>query len=460
MSTSTADQIALHALDFVSPSIHISLHRFFRRPEKLSEQDVVEILKKSLDETLKLYPPAAGTIRTNEQGEHYIAVDGNGGEFLVESRKEAFEGDGDDLSPRPNLFVPIPSPAFAVKVTQFSCGTISVAASLHHWAADLRGFLDFLATWSKIARSQGGRNEAIDLTFPDDWSHTPNRFFTDYIDSALPVPPAPNGYSVQPPPKEPVDFSGFVLPSANVSLWKIPQATVDKLKEDFVQAVQHVTEHPTPSGWISRGDALAALLWGAITRARVNAGVARAHARTDDTETLGMAADGRDRSPNKNMAGGRYFGNFNMLPLITVPRAELLSTEVDAAARVAHTIRENIHTQISSQAIADRLRFMEAPENAIPGDRIKWAADMSYTNWCAFDLEGEDMDFGFGRPFETTSGGGPLPPGFARLWQQKSSGDIFVVLAVDAGEAAAVLKSDALLTLYAHHERDLQDAEE
>lgn len=117
-SAAEKSRIPLHALDLINPPVHISNHRFFHRPEHLKEHDVVETLKSSLAEALELYPPVAGTVRANEEGEPYIALDGEGALFQVETRDSPFTGDGDDLSPRPVLLLPTPSSVLAVKVTQ------------------------------------------------------------------------------------------------------------------------------------------------------------------------------------------------------------------------------------------------------------------------------------------------------------------------------------------------------
>jgi hypothetical protein len=110
--------VSLHSLDLISAPVHISNHRFFHSPEHLTQQEVVDRLKSSLAEALELYPPVAGTVRANEKGEAYIALDGGGVPFQVEMRDSPFVCDADDLSPRPILLLPIPSSALSVKVTQ------------------------------------------------------------------------------------------------------------------------------------------------------------------------------------------------------------------------------------------------------------------------------------------------------------------------------------------------------
>lgn len=110
--------VLLHVLDLIGAPVHISNHRFFHRPEHLKEHDVVDALKSSLAEALELYPPVAGTVRADEKGEPYIALDAEGALFQVEMRNSNFAGDADDLSPRPVLLLPTPSSVLAVKVTQ------------------------------------------------------------------------------------------------------------------------------------------------------------------------------------------------------------------------------------------------------------------------------------------------------------------------------------------------------
>ncbi|KAK9711688.1 hypothetical protein K7432_007661 [Basidiobolus ranarum] len=66
------------------------------------------------------------------------------------------------------------------------------------------------------------------------------------------------------------------------------------------------------------------------------------------------------------MVGGRYFGDFNCLFMTIVPRADLLSSDAKSAYRVAHVIRSSLNEQLSTEAIADRIRSMEAPEHTIP----------------------------------------------------------------------------------------------
>ncbi len=217
---------------------------------------------------------------------------------------------------------------------------------------------------------------------------------------------------------------------------------MERLKNDFSPCDQ----------WISSGDALAALLSGVITRARENAKVARLQGRSSlesQTEKIAMAADGRERSPQGNMVGGRYFGNFNTLWSATVSRSDLLSLTCQSASRVALGIRNALNLQLSPEAIAYKISFFEDPQNTKPPGCIVWSADIILTNWCRFDLQGPKLDFGWGKPFcATAGGGGTYPPGYCIMTQEKSSGDVFVMMTVEQ-EGADGLKTDLLLNEYA-----------
>ncbi|KAI8599337.1 transferase [Dissophora ornata] len=437
--------ITLHGLD-LSPPIQIHNHRFYHRPTSATS-DVIDKLKSSLAEALELYPPVAGTVQANEARELCIAMDAEntlGTPFLVEMKDTPYTGDSEDLSPRTDVMLPPSSSIFAVKVTQFSCGTIAVAASINHQVADLRGFLDFLELWAQLARG-----ETVDFTkIPDDWSRTPGRFFSGLVrESTLPTPPPP------PPPFVvlPTPATGppaFLMASSGISRWKFTKSSMERLKSDFSPSVSK--EHKSDL-WISSGDALAALLCGVITRARENAAVARLEGRSSlesQTERIAMAADGRGRAPQGNMSG-RYFGNFNALWSATVSRSDLTSLTCESASRVALAIRNDLNIQLSPEAIADKISFFEAPQNATPAGRIAWTADVILTNWCQFDLQGPKLDFGWGKPFCSTPGGGSIfPPGYCLMTQEKDSGDVSVLMTVEQ-EGVDGLKADSLLNKYA-----------
>ncbi|KAF9912009.1 hypothetical protein EC991_001456 [Linnemannia zychae] len=436
-------RVHLHGLDDLSQAIQIHNHRFFRRPS-VPITDVVEQLKSSLAEALELYPPVASTVQPNDKGEFHIVMDRDdvvGTPFIVDIKDTTFTEDSEDLSPRTDMILPPMSSTLAVKVTQFSCGTICVASSFNHQVADLRGFLDFLELWAQVSRS-----EPIDFTrIPDDWTRTPGRFFASLIKDlegqAIPAPPPfklLDVPSLAPP--------AYLLAPSVVTRWKLTKNSMEQMKRDF----------SPPAGsnaWISSGDALASLVSGTITRAREGAHVSRLDGRStpeSGVESIAMAADGRDRAPKGDMSGGRYLGNFNNLWSLTVPRSDLLSPTPEAAGRIALAIRSELEIQLSSESVAKRVAFFDDPSIRDPPGRIAWSADVILTNWCRFDLKGPRLAFGWGgQPFEATSGGVTVyPPAYCLMTQDKDTGDVIVLLTVER-EGEAKLKSDSLMTKYA-----------
>ncbi|KAF9435835.1 hypothetical protein BGZ76_005410 [Entomortierella beljakovae] len=430
--------IAFHGLDYCPP-IQIRNHRIFHRPTS-STSDVIDRLKSSLAEALELYPPISGTLKTNENGDWVILMDAAnilGTPFLVEIKDTPYAGDTVDLAPRSEDILAPSSSIFAVKFTQFSCGTIAVASSFNHQLADLSGFLDFLELWAQIARG-----ETVDFTkIPGDWSRNPGQYFSGLI-SETTAPTTPPPFRVLPTPATGAPAC-YLAPSV-ITRWNFTKSSMERLKNDF-----------SPSGskdmWISSGDALAALICGAITRARYSANVPRLDGRSSlesETEEIAMAADGRERAPQGNMTG-QYFGNFNPLWSAVVSRSDLSSLTNESASRVALSIRNNLNLQLSPEAIANKISFFEYPQNLKPPGRISYSADIILTNWCKFDLGGPKLDFGWGIPFQSTAGsGGVLPPGYSVMTQDKRSGDVSVLMTIEQ-EGADHLKADSVLNKYA-----------
>ncbi|KAI9487828.1 MAG: transferase [Benjaminiella poitrasii] len=434
-------KVALHGLDRIGAPIDIHNHRFYHCPSNTTS-NVINVLKSTLAEALELYPPTTAVLQTDEDGNVYIVMDPDnirGVPFIVETKDTPFTGDSENLSPR-NIMILTPDLSIlAVKITQFSCGTITVATSINHEITDLCGYLDFLKLWAKLAREK-----TIDFTeIPADWSRTPGRFFSDLNTSTtLSTPPPPfkviSTPMVGPPP--------YLTVPSEVTRWRFTKNAIERLKNDFSPSKSE------PNVWISSGDALASLLCGIITRARENTNIARLEGRSSlesQVETVAMAADGRERSPHKRMSNGQYFGNFNTLWGTTISRSDLLSPTCESASRVALTIRQALNSQLSSEAVASKISFFENPQNNKPFGYITWSADIILTNWCRFDLQGPEYDFGWGKPFLATNGSGSVfPPGYCLMTQEKDTGVISVLMTIER-EGLDVLKNDSLLNKYA-----------
>ncbi|KAL9538265.1 hypothetical protein MBANPS3_011064 [Mucor bainieri] len=445
----------LHGLDRIGAPIQIRNHRFFHAPSPTKNathpttttnstlDQLVDQLTCSLAEALELYPPVAGAIESDEKGDIYSLMGPEhvrGTPFLVEKKSTPYQGDAADIGPRQEVILPESASILAVKVTQFSCGTIAVASSFNHQVTDLRGTLDFLELWAQI-----NRGEPIDFShIPDDWAHTPGRFFRGLTPASAPKAPSPF-FLLDKPALGPPAY--LLVPSA-VTFWTLTRQDMTRLKKDFSPPSDPTT---TETAWISSGDALASLLCGAITRAREQASVPRVEGRSSKEaphEQVAMAADGRDRAPNNDMAGGHYFGNFNPLWNATISRSDLLDATPASASRVALAVRTALTKELSPEAIGYKMSFLEDPANKQPPGRISWSADLILTNWCKNDIKGPKLDFGWGKAFHATSGsGGSFPPGYCLMTHDHDTGDTTVLMTVEK-EGVHALRSDALLNRY------------
>ncbi|KAG9319145.1 hypothetical protein KVV02_007461 [Mortierella alpina] len=357
--------------------------------------------------------------------------------FSVEIKDSPYEGDDGGLSSRTAKMLPPLSSTLAVKVTQFSCGTLIVAASMHHQVADLGGFLEFLELWAQITRG-----DSIDFTnIPDDWTRHPGRFFPSSFDISTESTLSPFKLNSAPATGQPA-FSPLM--ASSVSKWRFTKTSLEKLKNDL----SPIASQKYKSGlWISTGDSLTALACGAIVRARSHANVPRFQGRSSlesEMEIIGMAANCRDRCSLGLKASGRYFGNFVTFCMAPVSRSNLLSPVSDSASRVAVAIRDNLSYECSPRAIARKIEYIEAQNIKLHGLTV----DIGLSNWCQFDLKGPKLDFGWGKPFRTTDGGNVYPPGACVMMKDYDSEDVVVTISVEE-EGEEVVRADPLLNKYA-----------
>lgn len=221
---------------------------------------------------------------------------------------------------------------------------------------------------------------------------------------------------------------------------------MSKLKKDMTASFS------TPTQWISSGDAVAALAAVAITRARKASNLPRLQcfgggsSANSPNDRIAMAADGRSRAPDGAMLNRQYFGNFNALPIISVPRVDLESPSLESCARVALSLRQGLQEQLSPQALAHKTAFFEEPKHKHPEGRVAWRSDVTMTNWSGFDLEGPEFGLGWGSPFLTTDGsvGSAYPPGYVLFQRDGGTKGLLAMITVEE-QAVAGLETDRFL---------------
>ncbi|KAF5362892.1 hypothetical protein D9758_007153 [Tetrapyrgos nigripes] len=452
----TPDPIPLNVMDLIMPPLFLRFVMMYKLRNEDPDTDaggekafdkVVQLLISSLADALELYPPVAGRLRpvNPEKGsELAIFCDGTGAEVVVHRENRPFveeEHDLQSLSFGP-LFLPLDEVAkkgsLMVKVTKFSCGTVTIVPQLHHYVTDLGSYMDFVSTWAKIANG-----ESIDMTlFPKSWVHEPMKYFSSkQIDPSL-VPTSVPGIVVRPEDAPPLPF-----PKIRDTLrWYFSDTALEQLKVDCTSILNlNPSNNTSSAAWISTADAFTALVWAAQTRARY---AVDPNLVADKTQTLGVAVDARERLKALGLPH-HYFGNFNLSLAVSASRKDLLDASLEATTRVALAIRTGLLEHLTFDAMAYRMAFLEAQALALEGQvghRLMLEGDNRSTNWSKYDLT--KMLFGPRlEPVYTNVGTkSSFPAGSMFIW--KAKGGVIVASPVDSKEADDILLADKLMVKY------------
>ncbi|XP_054793504.1 coniferyl alcohol acyltransferase-like [Prosopis cineraria] len=172
--------ITLSNLDLLSGRFPVTYLYFFRRP-KLLVRDfgaLIESLKSSLAQTLDCYYPFAGQIVQNPKtGEPEIICDNNGA-LIVEAHanlpmKELnFHNLNETIQGK--LVSIQPGFPLQTQITDYTCGSISIAFTFDHALGDASSFGKFIASWFERAQ-----NKPLSI-LPDHTRHLQARFPPKY----------------------------------------------------------------------------------------------------------------------------------------------------------------------------------------------------------------------------------------------------------------------------------------
>ncbi|KAJ3777429.1 transferase [Lentinula raphanica] len=462
--TPFVESVRLCPFDILMPPINMRLAMVFKiAPASESDTQgssasfekefevVVAKLKASLADALELYPPVAGTIDRSPTDPAVITIncDGRGARFMTQVESRAYvesEHTLDGLSGTDLFGLDSSKTIFAVKLTLFSCGTIVMITSMHHQAADLASYMDFIRTWHQISRK-----ELEEIVLPVTWSRDLK------LATPVEIPPTMPGILILPPNLT----SPPLIPALRIFdglRWFISDAKLAQLKLDCTTLIS--TQDPVKF-WISTSDAFTALVWGAMTRGRQDIPTKTPMFTNQDAdlESLGVAVDGREMiglgSPRAG-SSSRFFGNLNLSVAVYHPRVDLLQTTLEATSRVALAIRKTIQDETTPDAIASRAAFIASQVEAtrpVTNQRMVLEGDCRSTNWVKHDLS--KFDFGLAprvKPVSTALGTKTVYPAGMFLIT-RGSGGLIVATTVEK-EADVLLSSDPLLTKYAEILKD------
>jgi hypothetical protein len=406
----------LSTLDQIMPPLYTRVVLAFPVPASIPKRNLVLNLRNSAQAVLSEYaflagyvqigandndkcgrPELAGFLETPKDQEHLA---------LLEIKN--LEGDGSfphtynqlHLKGMPmsllddNLLAPVglmrpfgqTAPAFKVQAT-FIEGGLLLCFCLHHNVGDgsalavlmsrfASGFNDEISRpASKIAENVSGRellSQSVDAIL------SPSK----HPEYRLAGPKSAIELDANPPPLP------STMPSMTCGIFYISKANIEYLKQAASPPTEMVN---TP--WVSTNDAVCALIWSCMTRARSS------RIGGKDPTRLLMAVNGRSRLDDKTPLTADFVGNVNMNSIAQLPASEVTSQEPGMFSKVAAAVHDSTR-RVDAQhirsaiALANSLHDIRDLSMAV---EMFLGPDIALSSWRGLPFY--DPVFGFlGRP--------------------------------------------------------------
>lgn len=315
-------RMAMHCTWFFLSSLQQSLKR-------VTLQELDTALISGMQLFLARFPAAAARTRHDkETSRWYLEYNDQGADLEVVQLDRPLGNDWKGLdgkydpafAPRPVMIIDDDATVFSVKVTRFSCGSLALSTSTHHWLVDFVGYIDLMEQLSScVAVFLQDPNARVDVdagATSFDWS----RDLLSYASQVEPEPiPSETWFAERGTPPQmtrtPANCQYASLLFTPSSLERLKRS----LSEWALESTSDATADrilPSKKNWIGTNDALHALLWSAITDARSLDPLA--------TTSLHTPLDGRRLlptfSPSSMATRGKYIGNVHpahVFPLST-----------------------------------------------------------------------------------------------------------------------------------------------
>lgn len=291
---------------------------YFYRP---SPTDTSNTLKESLGRALVPFYPLAGRLRRIEGGRLELNCNAMGAQFLEaesESKLDEFgpnlsycPSELDQLSPSVDYSSPIEEqPLLLVKLTRFSCGSISLGLTISHVVADGLSALHFTTEWARLSRGEPiAKMPFLDRKALRAGDHPPLELSSainlDHSDFHRPPLLLGQSSSVEERKKK---CTGALL--------KLSKEHVAKLKTMANEGLSSTSKPYT------RYEILAGFIWRCACKARKH--------RDEQPTAMGVCADSRRRM--RPPLPVEYFGNAAFIVTATCSAGELLSKPLGFAA--------------------------------------------------------------------------------------------------------------------------------
>ncbi|RDW80277.1 hypothetical protein BP6252_04915 [Coleophoma cylindrospora] len=299
----------------------------------------------------------------------------------------------------------IPSPdrsggfeAFSAQIT-FIVGGFVICVNKHHFLLDANSTGKLIQWWFKKARSWGTFEEdknleladpSLALTIHDKSSLTMETTVPaqEHVDWKVVPNARPTIFGLELPPQAVMSIAKmlpFIKPKIDSAVFHFTSASLRQLHED-------VSKHTQDK--FSTHDAISALLWRCISRARL---FSAANESPCENSMLALSVNGR-RKLEPAMVDA-YFGNAAFFAPTVVPLNILTSTGAATLADVTLSIRESINTKTTNAYLRSLLQLIAAQKrvtDVVNAFQVYMGYDVVMTSWEKLFGSIEDLDVGTG----------------------------------------------------------------
>ncbi|KAI3400416.1 hypothetical protein diail_3037 [Diaporthe ilicicola] len=414
--------VQLADLDAIEPKLYVHMIEVFALRPDAAKRQILNSLTEGLSRTLDEYPILVGSLHFDNEAKRIVVKrtptssatlntkePGPDGQIDIESfatlDKHDFPVHLLDASkvlpssvvgkfPVPGQDVSTDGPAVCAFQVTFIEGGVIVALAITHQVSDGMGCETLMASWSRNSHAvfKGTASSSINtdampdrtllsakgrhITSPDELKKLGDKFPTYKARDGPPAPP-------------PADFK---MPAVKTRIWHVPES---KLKELKTLASASTPNGHDGTGWVSTYDALLAILWRAIVRAKEP--LLKPDPKAPSKAVHAVNARGRTEPAIPD----NYIGVAVTLPQspeLTV--SDVLSPDLGSALPLlARTVRAATN-QVTPSYVADLVRWAGSNPD------LRWVElDMHWVlglDCMAFDWHTmksyEEHDFGFGRP--------------------------------------------------------------
>ncbi|KAN0066598.1 hypothetical protein ACQY0O_000692 [Thecaphora frezii] len=399
-NASLPSSVPFDGQDLAMPRMNMHCSWFFHVHHKphlsrLSLSTSAQRLRTGLAHFLAQFPAAAGQAK-QDGGRWYLHYNASGADLILAECDKPL-GDGwkglganvdPNLAPRGVVIQEEDEPVFAVKLTRFSCGSLCLSTSTHHWLVDFCGYLDLMDLLSRCIR-----DPLVQLP-PRNWTRSAVGLVEATPPSAI---PATQWFKERTEAARPTRMPG----ACRNALLLFTAEALERLKNDMgVWAAEAGAEKAPPHHWISTNDALHALFWSVITRVRGLEGetVTKLHTPLDGRPyvPLARAKDVEQHPP--------YVGNLHPAHVLASTAAEV-AVGKEGLFGLAWRIRNDYLAATTPESMSAIIRYHNyvSPDDVaegkefgagrMPNQNAMFGNDVTISNIAKLDFR-RLLDFG------------------------------------------------------------------